>query len=197
VYKHVIKYNFRHQFPYSCGDVLSVLNQIVLKTHNSACEHPEVSKINSSFLLFQYTRDDWLPSTQTTATVLDRSLFPKVLEGKGSIFLTNHSVPSTSLQWRQWRFFSKTYLFKHFMYVSALSSCTWEEGIRFHYRWLWATMWLLGTELKTFCRAFYTLIHWAISPALAVKIFKHPPSSAVVHKCSGSQGWWYNNHWES
>jgi hypothetical protein len=24
-----------------------------------------------------------------------------------------------------------------------------EEGIRFYYRWLWATMWFLGIELRT------------------------------------------------
>jgi hypothetical protein len=41
------------------------------------------------------------------------------------------------------------------MYVStlSLSSDTTEEGIRSHYRWLWATMWLLGIELRTSGRA--------------------------------------------
>jgi hypothetical protein len=40
-------------------------------------------------------------------------------------------------------------LFIYFMYVSTLllSSDTPEDGIGFHYRWLWATMWFLGTEL--------------------------------------------------
>jgi hypothetical protein len=35
------------------------------------------------------------------------------------------------------------------MYVSTLylPSDSPEEGIRSHYRWLWATMWLLGIEL--------------------------------------------------
>jgi hypothetical protein len=47
-----------------------------------------------------------------------------------------------------------------------LSSDTREEGIRYHYRWLWATMWLLGFELRTFGRAVSALILWAISPAL-------------------------------
>ena len=28
-----------------------------------------------------------------------------------------------------------------------------EEGIRSHYRWLWAIMWLLGIELRTSVRA--------------------------------------------
>jgi hypothetical protein len=30
---------------------------------------------------------------------------------------------------------------------------------------LWATMWLLGIELRTFRRAVGALNHWAISPA--------------------------------
>ena len=34
-----------------------------------------------------------------------------------------------------------------------MSSDTPEEGIRFCYGWLWATMWLLGFELRTFGRA--------------------------------------------
>ena len=39
--------------------------------------------------------------------------------------------------------------------VSALwlSSDTPEEGVRFRYGWLGATMWLLGFELRTFGRA--------------------------------------------
>ena len=41
-----------------------------------------------------------------------------------------------------------------------------EEGARPLYRWLWATMWLLGIELRTFGRADNALNHWAISPAL-------------------------------
>ena len=42
---------------------------------------------------------------------------------------------------------SKIYLFVNFVYVSTLllSSGTPEEGVRSHYRWLWATMWLLWT----------------------------------------------------
>jgi hypothetical protein len=53
------------------------------------------------------------------------------------------------------------------MYVSTLllSSDTPEEGIGFHYRWLWATMWLLGFELRNFRRAVSALNRWAISPA--------------------------------
>jgi hypothetical protein len=33
------------------------------------------------------------------------------------------------------------------------------------YRWLWATMRLLGFELRTFRKAVSALTHWAISPA--------------------------------
>jgi hypothetical protein len=44
--------------------------------------------------------------------------------------------------------------------------CTPEEGIRSHYRWLWATMWLLGIELRTSGRSATALNHWAISPVL-------------------------------
>jgi len=53
------------------------------------------------------------------------------------------------------------------MYVSTLqlSSDTPEEGIRSHYRWLWATLWLLGIELSTSGRAVCAPNHWAISPA--------------------------------
>jgi len=60
-------------------------------------------------------------------------------------------------------FFFKIYLF----YIStlSLSSDTPEEGIRPHYGWLWATMWLLGIELRTSGRAASALNHWAISPA--------------------------------
>jgi hypothetical protein len=41
-----------------------------------------------------------------------------------------------------------------------------EEGTGSHYRWLWATMWLLGIELRTSGRAVGALNRRAISPAL-------------------------------
>jgi hypothetical protein len=44
-----------------------------------------------------------------------------------------------------------------------------QEGIRSHYRWLWATMWLLGIELMTSGRAVSALNRWAFSPAPSVK----------------------------
>jgi hypothetical protein len=55
----------------------------------------------------------------------------------------------------------------YFIYMSTLllSSDTLEEGIGSHYRWLWATMWLLGIEVRTSGRAVSVLNHWAISPA--------------------------------
>jgi hypothetical protein len=58
--------------------------------------------------------------------------------------------------------------FIYFMYMSILllSSGTPEEGIRSHYRCLWATMWLLGIELMTSRIAVSALNYWAISPAL-------------------------------
>jgi hypothetical protein len=42
-----------------------------------------------------------------------------------------------------------------------------EEGTRFHYRWLWTTMWVLGIELRSSRRAACALNLWAISPALS------------------------------
>jgi len=52
-----------------------------------------------------------------------------------------------------------------------LSSDTPEEGIRSHYRWLWATMSLLGFELRTSGRADSALNCWAISPASPRQLF--------------------------
>jgi hypothetical protein len=55
-----------------------------------------------------------------------------------------------------------------------LFSDTPEESIRSHYRWLWATMWLLGNELKSSGRA---LNRRAVSPAphsFFVAVIKHP-----------------------
>jgi hypothetical protein len=53
------------------------------------------------------------------------------------------------------------------MSTLALSSDHPEEGLRSHYRWLWATTcWeLLGIELRTSGRAVSALSHWAISLA--------------------------------
>jgi hypothetical protein len=40
-----------------------------------------------------------------------------------------------------------------------------EEGVRSHHGWLWATMWLLEFELRTFRRAVNAFNRWAISLA--------------------------------
>ena len=62
-------------------------------------------------------------------------------------------------------FFKKRIIYLLFVSTLSLSSDTPEEGVRPHYRWLWATMWLLGFELRTSGRAVSALNHWAISPA--------------------------------
>ena len=58
------------------------------------------------------------------------------------------------------------------MYVCTLSLSpdTPEEGIQSHYKWLWATMWLLGIELRTFGRGVNVLNCWAISPVLLTQL---------------------------
>ena len=48
------------------------------------------------------------------------------------------------------------------MSTPLLSSDTPEEGIQCHSRWLWATMWVLGTELRTSGRAVCALNRWAL-----------------------------------
>jgi hypothetical protein len=63
-------------------------------------------------------------------------------------------------------YFFKRFIYLIYMSTLSLSSGTPEEGIRFHDRWLWATMWLLGIELRTSSRATSALNHWAISPTL-------------------------------
>jgi hypothetical protein len=45
----------------------------------------------------------------------------------------------------------------------CMYTCEPEEGIRSHHRWLWATMWLLGFELRTSGRSVGALNRWAIS----------------------------------
>jgi hypothetical protein len=71
------------------------------------------------------------------------------------------------------------WLFELFFYMSILwlSWDTPEEGIRSHYRWLWATMWLLGIELRTSGRAIGALNRWAISPALHFFFFRLAPTN--------------------
>jgi hypothetical protein len=69
------------------------------------------------------------------------------------------------------------------MYVNILllSSDTPEEGIRSHYRWLWATMSLLGIELRTSEVVVSALNCWAIFPAL-LNISKKEPLVFITGK---------------
>ena len=63
-------------------------------------------------------------------------------------------------------FFKKRCIYYLYEYTAAVFRHTLEKCIRSHYRWLWATMWLLGIELRTSGRAVSALNRWAISPAL-------------------------------
>jgi hypothetical protein len=78
--------------------------------------------------------------------------------------------------------FLEIYLFIYFISMSTPlhSSDIPEEAIRPHYRWLWATMWLLGIELQTSGRAVSALNPWAISPAPEVFTYICT-SAAIVH----------------
>ena len=71
-----------------------------------------------------------------------------------SFFLRSHWLLS----------FLSFYFFLRFIHLFEYSD-TPEEGFRSHYSWLWATMWLLGFELRTSGRAVGALNLWAISPA--------------------------------
>ena len=62
-------------------------------------------------------------------------------------------------------FFFLKFICLIYMSILSLSSDTPEEGIWSHYRWLWASMWLLGIELRTSGRAVSASNCWAISPA--------------------------------
>ena len=61
-------------------------------------------------------------------------------------------------------FFLKIYLFI-FIYVYEYTVAVFRHTRRSHYGWLWATMWVMGFELRTSGRAVSALNHWAISPA--------------------------------
>jgi len=65
-------------------------------------------------------------------------------------------------------FVYKYILYNKYIYTIStllMSSDTPEEDFGSHYRWTWATMWLLGIELRTSGRAVSALNHWDISPA--------------------------------
>ena len=67
------------------------------------------------------------------------------------------------------------------VYCSCFSDIP-EEGIRSQYRWLWATMWVLGFELRTSGRAASALNHWAFSPTFVFQMLStflvSPPQTA-------------------
>lgn len=62
--------------------------------------------------------------------------------------------------------FIKTYIFLRFILylIPHLLSSGSPEGVRFHYRCLCVTMWLLGIELGTSGKAVGAFNHWVISP---------------------------------
>jgi hypothetical protein len=73
------------------------------------------------------------------------------------------------------------------MYVStlSLSSDTPEEAVRSHYKWLWATMWVLGFELRTSRRTVSPLNRRAISQSRFTTFFFKSP---ILNKdCDGDQ----------
>ena len=81
----------------------------------------------------------------------------------------------------------KIYLLLLYLSSLSLSSDTLEEGARSHYRWLWATMWLLGFEFRTFGRAVSALTRWVISPT-PITMFK--PCNGGVSGTLRQQSWY-------
>jgi hypothetical protein len=72
--------------------------------------------------------------------------------------------------------------FVHMLTPPLLSSGTPEEGTTPHYRWLWATMWLLRIKFRISGKAVRTLNHWAISPAPLSHLFS-PLVFVVLFLC--------------
>ena len=81
------------------------------------------------------------------------------------LFITAQPQTSFSMNVCRLFFLKKIYLFYVYECSICMYTCVPEEGIRSHYRWLWASMWLSEIELRTFQRA---LNYWAISPALKI-----------------------------
>ncbi|MFT8099555.1 hypothetical protein ACMYL6_23695, partial [Salmonella enterica subsp. enterica serovar Infantis] len=65
----------------------------------------------------------------------------------------NYSKEQQSLPFRSFHLSFKDLLIFIYMSTLQLSSCTPEEYIGSYYRWLGATMWLQGIELRTSGRA--------------------------------------------
>jgi hypothetical protein len=83
-----------------------------------------------------------------------------------------------------------------------LSLDTPEEGFRSYYRRLWATMYLLGIELRTSTRVFSALYRWVISPALWLLCQKQEKkgrkwglTSEVVHWPLSISVLWHIHDW--
>jgi hypothetical protein len=74
------------------------------------------------------------------------------------------------------------YLFNVCEYTVAIFRHT-RRGHPIHYRWLWATMWLLRIELKTSRRTVSVLNHWAISPAPILPFYGHK-CFALLYVCT-------------
>ena len=72
-------------------------------------------------------------------------------------------------------------IFFFFFHFKIFYEFTWEEGIGFYYRWLWATMWLLGIELGSTARATSVFNHWAIAhPGCCLKAVPYRPKNQVL-----------------
>jgi hypothetical protein len=61
-----------------------------------------------------------------------------------------------------------------------------EDGIRSHYKWFWATMWLPRIELTISGRADRALNCWAISPAPVFNLLR-TKSPWIIYLLQGFQ----------
>jgi hypothetical protein len=126
----------------------------------------------------RYNPSTWEAGAGRLLHVLDQpgphgeTLFQKAGSGETSIVWSatalaeeGASIPRIHIKWLTISYMSTLYL----------SSDTPEEGIRSHYRWLWATMWLLGIELRTSGRAASVLL--TAEPSL------QPGSSQIQGVC--------------
>ena len=87
-----------------------------------------------------------------------RSLYLQRLMDQLGFQYSNSKIGILYVQWRILFFFFSFILFIWYTVT------VFRHTRRGHYRWLWATMWLLGNELRTSGRAVSILNHWAISP---------------------------------
>ena len=90
----------------------------------------------------------WVPKSKLSSPRLAASVFP-------------HWANPTAREYG----FLKGFIYVMYVSTMSLSSDTPQDSIRSLYRWLWATMWLLGIELRTSGKAVSSLNRWAISPA--------------------------------